>query len=59
MDVAIARDHVSAAKSYLMPQVKISGSAGSLLSPVKFRVVSVKFCKKGIGGMWLDEIKNL
>ena len=37
MDVAIARDQVSAAKSYLMPQVKISGSAGSLLSPVKFR----------------------
>ena len=22
------------------------------------RVVSVKFCKKGIGGMWLDEIKR-
>ena len=21
-------------------------------------VVSVKFCKKGIGGMWLDEIKR-
>jgi hypothetical protein len=22
------------------------------------QVVSVKFCKKGIGGMWLDEIKR-
>jgi hypothetical protein len=24
-----------------------------------FLVVSVKFCKKGIDGMWLDEIKKL
>ena len=47
------------------PAPKITPAGGGMkltqlqLPYEELRVVSVKFCKKGIGGMWLDEIKNL
>lgn len=43
LDVAIARDQVGTTKSYLLPQVKISGTAGALLSPVRFKFTEGMF----------------